>query len=47
MVDKHTAQMSGMAGFVDKGKPRSKPSGISIPKLGSKMKFPQQGRKSK
>ena len=46
-VDKKPGQMSGIAGFVDKGKPRHKPSGVSIPKLGSKMKFPQQGKKSK
>lgn len=46
-VDKKPGQMSGVAGFVDKGRPRATKSGVSIPKLGSKMKFPQQGKKSK
>lgn len=46
-VDKAPGKMSGIAGFVDKGSPRTGNSKISVPKLGTKMKFPQQGKKSK
>lgn len=46
-VDKSPGKMSGIAGFADKGRPRTGNPKIGMPKLGSKMKFPQQGKKSK
>ena len=46
-VDKNPGRLSGVAGFADKGRPRTGNAKISVPKLGTKMKFPQQGKKSK
>lgn len=46
-VDKNPGRMSGVAGFADKGRPRTGSTKISVPKLGTKMKFPQQGKKFK
>lgn len=46
-VDRNPGKLSGVAGFVDKGRPRTGNPKISVPKLGTKMKFPQQGKKSK
>jgi hypothetical protein len=42
-------RLSGLSGFSDKGKPRgsTSPAKITVPKLGTKMNFPQQGKKSK
>lgn len=44
MVNKNPGRMSGVAGFVSKAKPATKPSGITIPKLGTKSNFPTQGK---
>jgi hypothetical protein len=40
IVPKHPGRMSGMAGFTSKNKPHTKPSGISIPKVGATPKQP-------
>lgn len=48
IVPHSPARMSGIAGYVNKTRPVIKPSKISIPKLGTRMRFPQQGvRKGK
>lgn len=44
IVDKKPGRMSGVAGFASKGKLPSKPSHISVPKLGTAAKVPQQGK---
>lgn len=44
MVDKKPARMSGVAGFVSKARPTTKPTHISVPKLGTKSNFPTQGK---
>lgn len=43
-VDTHPGKLSGVVGFVDKGKPRSGPSGIKLPKLGTAAKVPVMGK---
>lgn len=43
-VNKTPGKMSGVAGFVDKGGPRKNTSKVTVPKLGTKMNFPTQGK---
>ncbi len=44
VVPKSPGNLSGLAGYADKGRLKTRPSGISIPKLGTKMNFPTQGK---
>lgn len=46
-VPKSPGRMSGIAGFADKGRLRNTNPKISVPKLGSKMNFPTQGKARK
>lgn len=44
IVDKKPGRASGVAGFVSKAKPITRPTHINPPKLGAKANVPSQGK---